>query len=140
MRQTHHVLNCQCVYSIYNLTINLSQTYFYFYFCNLKHICHHYLTTTVSVHKLTNFMAYGTWSSMCSSIIPILSRTNTIPRINNYVFKIHSNTAFPSTLGIFYIYIYISMHQNHLMFTMRYIVAIQCFKKLWIMQCINVFS
>ena len=35
---------------------------------------------------------------------------------------------------------YTLMHRNHSMFAMRYIELIQCFEKLWIMRCIDVFS
>ena len=38
------------------------------------------------------------WIHKGSPILPILSRTNTIPRIVNYLIKIHSNIVLPSTL------------------------------------------
>ena len=47
-------------------------------------------------------MAYGTPEVECnihksSPIIPILSPIKSIPPINTYFFKIHSNTVLPST-------------------------------------------
>ena len=35
-----------------------------------------------------------------SQIIPILSRINPIPRIDTYLFKVHSNIVFPLRLGL----------------------------------------